>query len=73
MVLRRTIPVLRRFGACRTWVRQAARVPAPEECCGGGCHPCIYDRYYEALERYHEALKNWLGRHPGAASDSLLG
>ena len=51
----------------------APTVPAPEECCGGGCDPCIYDRYYEALERYHEALKNWLERHRGAASDSLLG
>jgi hypothetical protein len=45
------------------------REPALEECCGGGCSPCVFDRYADALERYREALQSWLGRHPEASSD----
>lgn len=26
--------------------------PEPNECCGSGCVPCIYDYYYEALEKW---------------------
>jgi len=44
------------------------REPTPEECCGGGCEPCVFDRYYQALERYQEALGSWLLRHPGSAA-----
>ena len=43
-----------------------------EECCGGGCTPCVFDRYAEALERYQEALAAWLKRHPGAPPDAPL-
>ena len=46
------------------------REPAPEECCGGGCEPCVYDRYNDALERYRDALQAWLQRHPDAAPGS---
>jgi len=28
--------------------------PGPHECCGGGCVPCIYDYYYEELEKWHK-------------------
>jgi hypothetical protein len=45
------------------------REPALEECCGGGCSPCVFDRYADALERYREALQSWLGRHPEALPD----
>ena len=45
------------------------REPALEECCKGGCEPCVFDRYYEALERYRDALDAWLERHPEATSD----
>jgi len=24
--------------------------PLPEECCGSGCVPCIYDYYYDQLQ-----------------------
>jgi hypothetical protein len=44
------------------------REPALEECCRGGCEPCVFDRYYDALERYRCALEAWLQRHPPAAS-----
>lgn len=26
--------------------------PYPEDCCGGGCAPCVWDTYYEELEAY---------------------
>jgi hypothetical protein len=26
--------------------------PSANECCGGGCVPCIYDFYYTALEKW---------------------
>jgi hypothetical protein len=42
------------------------REPAPEECCQRGCEPCVFDRYYGALERYQAALELWLKRHPEA-------
>ena len=38
------------------------REPALEECCGSGCEPCVFDRYYEALDRYQAALQAWLER-----------
>jgi len=40
--------------------------PALEECCQKGCEPCVFDRYNDALERYHERLEAWLRRHPEA-------
>ena len=36
------------------------REPAPEECCGKGCTPCVLDVYAEALERYRTELKKFL-------------
>lgn len=48
---------------------QAPREPSPEECCGRGCDPCVYDRYYGALERYREALRLWQSRHPEEGGD----
>ena len=33
------------------------REPAPEECCGKGCTPCVLDVYAEALERYQAELR----------------
>ena len=35
------------------------REPAPEECCGKGCTPCVLDVYAEALERYKAELEAW--------------
>jgi hypothetical protein len=35
------------------------REPAPEECCGKGCTPCVFDVYAEALERYNAELEAW--------------
>ena len=38
---------------------QPPREPETGECCGGGCNPCIYDHYWEAMDRYEEALRLW--------------
>ena len=46
------------------------REPLPEECCGRGCEPCVYDGYYDALERYREALRLWELRHPPSSAES---
>lgn len=27
--------------------------PSANECCGGGCVPCIYDYYYDAYEKWN--------------------
>lgn len=43
---------------------QPPQEPVPEECCNGGCEPCVFDRYYEALERYRSDLRQWLSGHP---------
>jgi hypothetical protein len=43
---------------------QPPREPLREECCGGGCDPCVYDRYSDAMERYRDALQAWRLRHP---------
>ncbi|WP_373429586.1 MULTISPECIES: oxidoreductase-like domain-containing protein [Cupriavidus] len=37
--------------------------PADGECCGSGCDPCIFDYYYQELDRYREALRAWEARH----------
>ncbi|RBP48861.1 oxidoreductase-like domain-containing protein [Arenicella xantha] len=30
--------------------------PAPEECCGGGCVPCVYDYYYDAMAKWQATV-----------------
>ena len=39
--------------------------PHPEECCNRGCSPCIFDYYYDALERW-EAVVRQRGHDPQA-------
>jgi len=34
--------------------------PTPEECCGSGCVPCIYDYYYDAIEKWHKEVEEAL-------------
>lgn len=31
--------------------------PASEECCRRGCCPCIFDYYWDALDRWKEAVR----------------
>ena len=35
--------------------------PEPYECCGSGCVPCIYDYYYDALEKWEAQYSNKTG------------
>lgn len=42
----------------------APRRPENDECCRGGCNPCVFDLYEEARERYEAALAAWRARHP---------
>ncbi|WP_087654321.1 oxidoreductase-like domain-containing protein [Caballeronia terrestris] len=36
--------------------------PAPDDCCQSGCHPCVFDLYETALERYEADLRAWESR-----------
>jgi hypothetical protein len=43
--------------------------PRPDDCCRGGCDPCVFDLYEAELARYEEVLRQWQARHsqaPGA-------
>ena len=42
--------------------------PQASDCCRGGCDPCVFDLYEEALTRYEQALREWRARHPGVNS-----
>lgn len=37
--------------------------PDPDECCNGGCCPCIFDYYQDALERWKARVRE-LGLNP---------
>jgi hypothetical protein len=41
-----------------------AMPPEPEDgaCCQSGCDLCVYDRYWEAVDRYEQALADWESR-----------
>ncbi|WP_345815024.1 oxidoreductase-like domain-containing protein [Paraburkholderia sp. PREW-6R] len=41
--------------------------PDLDDCCHSGCHPCVFDRYDEALDRYRTALAEWQARHERAS------
>ena len=35
---------------------QPPQEPEQGACCGSGCIPCVYDRYWEELDEYERAL-----------------
>ena len=43
------------------------REPESGECCQSGCDPCVYDLYWEAVERYDRELAAWRARHDPVA------
>lgn len=45
------------------------REPESWECCQSGCDPCVFDRYWEALERYEQALARWELRRASRRGD----
>jgi len=40
--------------------------PDLDACCGNGCDPCIFDFYDLEMDKYRQALRAWLARHPEA-------
>ncbi|WP_408154551.1 oxidoreductase-like domain-containing protein [Herbaspirillum lusitanum] len=38
---------------------QPPRQPEFEDCCNGGCDPCIFDLYEQAMDRYRVQLAAW--------------
>lgn len=45
-------------------------MPDPDDCCGGGCTPCIFDIYEEQLERWQQRVEEIQARTapPGPGS-----
>lgn len=37
---------------------QKPKEPLPDECCGSGCARCVWDYYYERLEKYQVFMEN---------------
>lgn len=48
---------------------QPPREPEAWECCQNGCDPCVFDRYWEALARYEQALALWEQRRGRTGGD----
>ncbi len=48
------------------------RLPAPGECCGTGCIPCVMDLYEDELYEYQKALRAWQKMHPAAEINEAL-
>ena len=36
--------------------------PEANACCQSGCDPCVYDLYWEAMNRYEQVLAEWESR-----------
>ncbi len=42
---------------------EAPHEPESWECCQSGCDPCVYDRYWDAMACYEQALREWQARN----------
>ncbi|MEO7729141.1 MAG: oxidoreductase-like domain-containing protein [Burkholderiales bacterium] len=40
--------------------------PESGACCNSGCDPCVFDLYWEAVDRYEQTLAQWKARHPSS-------
>lgn len=40
--------------------------PDAGSCCQSGCDPCVYDLYWQAYDRYEQALADWHSRNSEA-------
>lgn len=32
------------------------REPTEDDCCGNGCSPCVWDTFYERLDKYEDKI-----------------
>lgn len=44
--------------------------PHPQECCNRGCCPCIFDYYWDALERWETTVRD-RGFDPAAVLEEM--
>lgn len=51
----------------RPWPKPPLK-PDAAECCNRGCCPCIFDYYWDALERWEAAVRK-LGGDPRAITE----
>ena len=35
-------------------IKREPQEPDQDDCCGEGCNPCVFDTYYDKLEKYKE-------------------
>ena len=35
-------------------MKREPQEPAQEDCCGEGCDPCVFDLYYERIDKFNE-------------------
>ncbi|TMG80724.1 MAG: oxidoreductase [Betaproteobacteria bacterium] len=45
--------------------------PTRDDCCHGGCDPCVFDLYEDELERYEQALRAWESRRKPSTSEEV--
>jgi len=38
----------------KTTIPPPPEKPEPNDCCGSGCMPCVFDHYYTALEEWQQ-------------------
>jgi hypothetical protein len=48
---------------------QPPREPAPGECCGTGCIPCVMDIYQEEMDQYCKDLAAWEASVAGVVAE----
>ena len=47
------------------------RAPEQWECCQSGCDPCVYDLYWQAVDRYEAALRAWEARQKSSGTPGI--
>jgi len=42
----------------KTTIPAPPEKPEPNDCCGSGCMPCVFDHYYTVLEEWQEKYES---------------
>ena len=40
----------------KKWEKRKPEEPGPDDCCGTGCEPCVFDLYDNRMEKYEERM-----------------